>query len=144
MVSPSEVLIMAIKLSIFFFWVKGKMTNVMLEILHVFFLWHEFWCTGIPSPHVCKWLWSLNWSKWILVVHIPTQFLFTIFFFSMITLQGVNWEFTFNSHQSETIYDNAIFFAKLKAIEVNRVSKIWLRMSATTNIHLLQLKSTGS
>ena len=42
------------------------------------FLWNEFWYTGIQSPHLCKWPWTLNWSKWILLVDIPTQILLTI------------------------------------------------------------------
>ena len=37
--------------------------------------------TGIQSLRFCKWLWILNWSKWILVVDIPTQILLTILLF---------------------------------------------------------------
>ena len=42
-------------------------------------------------PRFSKWLWILNSSKWIFVVDIPTQILLTIFFYLLITLQGVNW-----------------------------------------------------
>ena len=35
-------------------------------------------CTKIQSLGFCKWPWILNWSKWILVVDIPTQILITI------------------------------------------------------------------
>ena len=49
----------------------------MLEMLDGF-LWNEFWCASIWSPHFSKWLWILIWSKWILVADIPTQILLTI------------------------------------------------------------------
>ena len=42
------------------------------------FLWYEFWCTGIQNLRYCKWIWILNWGKWILVVVIPTQILLTM------------------------------------------------------------------
>ena len=33
----------------------------------------EFWCASIQSLPFFKWLWIWNWSKWILIVDIPTQ-----------------------------------------------------------------------
>ena len=49
------------------------MTSVLFEILNgfssiwVLMYWHS-------SPRFCKWLWIWNWSKWIIVVDILTQF----------------------------------------------------------------------
>ena len=48
-----------------------------LTVLH----WYEFWCTGIHSPRFCKWLWLLNWSKWILVMDIPPKILLLLTIF---------------------------------------------------------------
>ena len=71
---------------------KSKMANVMFEILDVFFSGMNSDVPAFKFRVLCKWLWILNWSKWILVVHIPTQILITILL--SIDLQGVNWKFT--------------------------------------------------
>ena len=41
-------------------------------------VWYEFWYTSIQSLCFYKWLWILNWSKWILVADILTQILLTL------------------------------------------------------------------
>ena len=56
---------------------KAKMVTEKWQISD-FFLPNESWYTNIYSPRFCKWPWILNWSKWILLVDIPTQILFTI------------------------------------------------------------------
>ena len=49
----------------------------------------------------------------MLVLDIPTQILLTILLSIDLTLQGVNWKFTYNLHQRGIIYDKFIFFTKL-------------------------------
>ena len=65
MVSPRDVKLQSTQmhgnLVKFFSWEKGKIVNVMLEILDGF--WYEFWFTGIENPRFRKWLSILNWSK---------------------------------------------------------------------------------
>ena len=55
---------------------------------------YEFRCIGIQSLYFYKWLQTLNWSKRILVVHVPNQSLFTHYCCSLIALFGIYWEFT--------------------------------------------------
>ena len=78
-VVDSKVLGMAIKFE-YFFWSKGKMANLMLEILDGLYF-YESWCAGIQSLRFYKWLQILNWSKWISEVDIQTQSLLTLLIF---------------------------------------------------------------
>ena len=87
----------------------------------------------IQSSRFCKRPWILNWSKWILLIDIPTQIFLTIMgsidHYSRSKLDFYVIARTKRSHarQIDT-------FHKICKCIVKRVSKIWLRMSIT-NIH---------
>ena len=66
----------------------------------------------IQSQRFCKWPWILNWSKWILVVDIPTQILLTVLLSIDPSSRCKLKVWALQSHQRETIYD-MVFFAKL-------------------------------
>ena len=75
----SKVLRMAIKLTFF----VRKRQNGECDIRN---FRRCFFCMSsdvlaFKVPHFYKWLWISNWSKWILVVDIPTQILLTILLF---------------------------------------------------------------
>ena len=116
----SKVLRMAILVKVFL-WEKGKMANVMLEILDGF-LRYDFWCTGIQSPRFCKWLWIFNQSKWILVVDIPTQILLTILL-SIDHSSRCKLK-VYNSHQRETPYDKLKVYIIIHAPKRNHLRQI--------------------
>ena len=60
-----------------FWWGKNKMATEIVQNLD-YFLWNESWYTSIQIPRFCKCHWILKWSKWILLIAIPTQVLLTI------------------------------------------------------------------
>ena len=110
------------------------MAYILLEILDGFSL---VWALmeRYQSPHFYKWLWNLNWSKWISVVDILSQILLTLLtFFALPILRQIsNYRrgFLFGSVWCELI---SIYTLKNQWITI--VSKIWVGMS-TTNIHSL-------
>ena len=110
------------------------MANVMSDILDAFSLVYEFWCSGIQSPRIYKWLWILNWSKWIFVVDISTQILFTILL-SIGLYSGCKLKVYKITHTKGKPAMKIDIFRKIDQV-MTVISKIWLRMSAT-NIHLL-------
>ena len=100
------------------------------------FLQNEFWCTGIQSPCFCKWVWILNWSKWILVVY-PTQILISLLLSTDHSSRcKLNVDIiTYMKEKPSTT--NWYFFAKLVRQWKSKESKIWVRMTyfrATTII----------
>ena len=67
----------------------------------------------------CKWLWIFNWTKWILVVYIPTQILLTILL-SIDHSSRCKLKVYINLQQIDTFHEIGIG----KAVKVKRVSKI--------------------
>ena len=69
--------------------------------------------SDVPAFKVCVFArvdFNLNWSKWILVVDIPTQILLTMLLLINQSLLKVHIESLHdNSHQRETIYDKLAF-----------------------------------
>ena len=67
----------------------------------------------------------LNWSKWMLVVDIPTQILLTILLFIDYSSRCKLKVYLITHTKRETITKKLMFFIKLvKAMKVKRVSKI--------------------
>ena len=83
------------------------------------FLWYEFWCTSIQSLHFCKWLWILNWTKWILLVDSITQILNTILIYIYHSLVYII------IHTKEKLSTTNLYFSQKLVRQWN--SKEWVK-----------------
>ena len=112
-----------------------KMANVILDILSGVLL-DELWCIEIQSPSFYKWPWILNWSKWILVPDIPTQF----FLINLIVFLWSTFKMkiqSFNSHRGETVHDVLLYskcivvfpcYHEFKLIFLENHTEFWIRV----------------
>ena len=112
----SKVLRMAIIVREYWWREKNKMATEIVQILR-----NKVWYTGIQSPHFYKWTWILNWSKWILLVDIPTQIVLSIESIDHSSRCKLDVYAIHSTHQREAVYNKSKIFRNVfKAINIKK------------------------
>ena len=112
------------------------MATEKIRILDFFFSQNEFWYTSVRNRRFCKWPWILNLSKYY-ISRYNNSILLTIMGCTDHSSRGKLDVYVTRANSKEKPCTTNWYLCKIcKAMKVTSVSKIWVKMCNTINIHL--------